>query len=160
VRTTTCLLTGIALLAAAALLAGACGSSDDTESTPAGTTAPSAETSPSGESDVLDRLPKVPEAIESTRPPESPDGMGGEAFLTDVFDDVQAMWRHEFEAAGARYTPATLTIFRDEVQTGCGTESVKTRAPPASSSATSRRPTSWPTRSPITCSCCSGSCSG
>jgi hypothetical protein len=49
-------------------------------------------------------------------------GTGGSAFLRDVFDDVQAMWRREFEAAGAGYTPATLTIFRDEVNTGCGTE--------------------------------------
>jgi predicted metalloprotease len=120
------LLTGFAMLAAAAVLAGACGSSDDSESTSPGTTATSAETTPSGESEVLERLPEVPAATESTRPLQSPDGTGGEAFLRDVFNDVQAMWRREFEAAGARYTPATLTIFRDEVHTGCGTESVKT----------------------------------
>jgi Putative neutral zinc metallopeptidase len=67
-------------------------------------------------------MPEAPEATESTRPPQSPAGTGGSAFLRDVFDDVQAMWRREFEAAGAGYTPATLTIFRDEVNTGCGTE--------------------------------------
>lgn len=116
------LLACIALLAA--VLTGGCGSSDEPESTQAETT--QAETTPSGESDVLDRLPEVPEATESTRPPESPDGTGGSAFLRDVFDDVQEMGRREFEAAGARYTPATLTIFRDEVHTGCGTESAKT----------------------------------
>ena len=40
-----------------------------------------------------------------------------------MFDDAQAMWRHEFEAAGIDYTPATITIFRDQVDTACGTQS-------------------------------------
>jgi predicted metalloprotease len=48
-------------------------------------------------------------------------GAGGDAFLTAVFEDVQSMWRQEFEAAGLEYTPARMTIFRDEVHTACGT---------------------------------------
>jgi predicted metalloprotease len=64
----------------------------------------------------------VSEATQATRPPTSTDGTGGSAFLTSVFDDVQAMWQREFEAAGLDYRPATLTIFRDEVHTKCGTQ--------------------------------------
>jgi uncharacterized protein len=100
------------------MLAGGCGSSDEPETT-------TTEMTPSRESDVLDRMPEVPEATESARPPQSPDGTGGSAFLRDVFEDVQAMWRREFEAAGSGYPPATLTIFRDEVGTACGTESAR-----------------------------------
>ena len=33
------------------------------------------------------------------------------------------MWKREFEDAGADYTPATLTIFRDQVDTACGAQS-------------------------------------
>jgi uncharacterized protein len=40
-----------------------------------------------------------------------------------VFDDAQAMWKREFEAAGITYTPARLTIFRDAVDTACGAQS-------------------------------------
>lgn len=58
-------------------------------------------TSPQRESDVLDRMPEVPAPTEATPPPET---------LRDVFDEAQAMWRREFEAAGAGYTPAPLTI--------------------------------------------------
>jgi hypothetical protein len=36
------------------------------------------------------------------------------------------MWRREFEAAGAHYAPATLTIFRDQVHTACGTQQAST----------------------------------
>jgi predicted metalloprotease len=87
-------------LAAVALAAG-CGSSDEPES----------------ESDVVDRMPEVPAATETTPPPRSLEG---------VFHDVQDMWKREFEAAGSDYTPATLTIFRDAVDTGCGPASANT----------------------------------
>jgi uncharacterized protein len=138
-------LVGVALLAG--MLAGGCGSSGEPETT---------QTDP--ESDVLERMPEVPAPSEASPPPGS---------LRDVFEDVQAMWRREFEAAGAGYTPATLTIFRDEVGTACGTESAKvgpfycpadhgvyldTRFFDALARTagvelgTSRRPTSWPTR--------------
>jgi predicted metalloprotease len=93
-----------------------CGSSDDTTATATTTS------SPSEESDVLTRLPEVPEATPSTRPPASPDGTGGAQFLTEVFNDAQSMWRREFAAAGAAYTPARLTIFHGEVHTACGAQ--------------------------------------
>jgi predicted metalloprotease len=101
------------------MFASSCGSSDDTENTATGTTSAPAET------EVLDRMPEVPAATESTRAPASPNGTGGSAFLKEVFDDVQAMWKREFEAAGTAYRPATMTIFRDQVHTACGTESAK-----------------------------------
>ena len=103
-------LVAVGVLFATLPVAG-CGSSDDSD---AGSTT---------EGDVLERLPEVPEPDESARPPASEDGTGGSAFLRSVFDDAQAMWRREFEQAGVDYAPATLTIFRDEVQTACGTES-------------------------------------
>jgi predicted metalloprotease len=99
---------------AGALAVAGCGSSDEPEQSTA---------APPAEEDVLQRLPEVPEATQSTPPPASADGTGGSAFLTAVFDDAQAMWKREFEAAGTDYTPATLTIFRDEVHSACGTQS-------------------------------------
>jgi uncharacterized protein len=73
--------------------------------------------------EVLERLPEVPAATGSTPAPASPDGTGGDAFLTSVFDDVQSMWKREFEAAGAEYVPARMTLFRDQVETACGAQS-------------------------------------
>jgi uncharacterized protein len=102
----------VAIVALAALALFSCGSSDETESTPPATT----------NEDVLERLPQVPEPSQPTHP-TSPNGTGGDAFLTQVFNDAQAMWRHEFEAAGEEYRPATITIFRDQVDTECGTQS-------------------------------------
>jgi hypothetical protein len=98
-----------------------------TETTPSGT-----ETTPTGtdsvptgteiEGDVLKRFPPVPGPTEATQHPTSPGGTGGNAFLRAVFDDIQAMWKQEFAAAGVPYTPARMTIFRDEVHTACGTQ--------------------------------------
>jgi uncharacterized protein len=90
-----------AAVAGAALMAAGCGSSSEGTATP----------TPTAGSEVLERLPQVPEATESTRP------SGG---LESVFDDVQAMWTREFEAAGMDYGAATITIFRDAVDTACG----------------------------------------
>jgi uncharacterized protein len=99
----------------------ACGSSDDGTEEPAPpsaeeTTSQTAEetTSTSEQTDVLERLPEVAEATQPAPARSS---------LRDVFDDAQAMWRHEFETAGAAYQPATLTIFRDHVDTACGAQS-------------------------------------
>jgi uncharacterized protein len=107
-----------------------CGSSKDTASSASSSTATAATTAtadsqqaPDIEGDVLERLPEVPAASEATKHPASPEGTGGNAFLTAVFDDVQAMWKEEFAQAGVHYAPATLTIFRDEVHTKCGTQS-------------------------------------
>ena len=106
----------------AALAVAGCGSSEPAaESTPS----PAAPTAEPSASEALERLPEVPEATASTRAPASTDGTGGSAFLTEVFDDVQAMWAREFEAAGAEYTPARMTLFRDEVHTACGTQSAR-----------------------------------
>jgi uncharacterized protein len=114
----------VTLMAGAALSFGGCGSSEQPAqgtSSPVAT-ATASEPESSAESDVLERLPKVPAATAATRPPTSADSTGGNAFLRSVFDDAQAMWQREFDAAGVSYRPATLTIFRDEVHTKCGTQ--------------------------------------
>jgi uncharacterized protein len=120
------LMATVVVVALTVLPFAGCGSSDDTASSPSSpadtATDTTSEPDASIEGDVLDRLPEVPEASESTHP-TSADGTGGNAFLTSVFDDAQAMWRQEFKAGGVGYTPATLTIFRDQVHTGCGTQS-------------------------------------
>lgn len=96
-----------------------CGSSEQAvQTTPTATAA-----APSIEGDDLARLPEVPVASAAARPPQSADGTGGDAFLRGVFEDVQEMWRREFEAGGMEYTPATMTLFRDEVDTACGAQS-------------------------------------
>jgi Putative neutral zinc metallopeptidase len=110
--------TGV-VLGAALALAG-CGSSPDQDN--ASPTPPAASATAVADDAVLDRMPEVPEATASTRPPESAQA-GENAFLKEVFDDAQAVWRREFEAAGIRYAPATITIFRDEIDTACGTQS-------------------------------------
>lgn len=109
----------MALLAAVAVLVGCGSSSTNSEETTAGTTTASPESA------GLDRLPKVPAATRSTRPPTSQGGAGGSAFLREVFDDVQAMWERDFREGGTQYSRARLTLFRDRVDTACGTQSAK-----------------------------------
>jgi uncharacterized protein len=91
-----------------------CGSPD--EATTEGTTETTTETTTStrAEADVVERLPEVPRP---TQPAPA------QSSLREVFDDAQAMWKREFESAGATYHPATLTIFRDQVDTACGAQS-------------------------------------
>jgi predicted metalloprotease len=119
---------GIVLVCAALAFAG-CGSSSEQSAqetaspTPTTTTTATATATATGDEADLDRLPEVPAATTSTRPPESADRTGGDAFLTEVFDEAQAMWSDEFEAAGVHYAPARITLFRDEVHTACGTQS-------------------------------------
>jgi predicted metalloprotease len=119
--------TAVILVAGAALPVAGCGSSEQeasSTSTPTPTAAATAGAGePSADEGALGRLPEVPEATESSRAPTSAEATGGNAFLTAVFDDVQSLWRREFEAAGVRYTPARLTIFRDGVDTACGAQS-------------------------------------
>jgi uncharacterized protein len=103
-----------------------CGSSDDdtTEQTTPSSAETSADTNAdtgadtgadtTAEAEVFDRLPDVPRPI---RPAPA------HSSLREVFDDAQAMWSREFERAGATYHPATLTIFRDQVDTACGAQS-------------------------------------
>jgi len=120
-----------------ALPATGCGSSSSatSESTPAATattatttttTTPTTESKqePDIEGADIARLPPVARATAPTHP-TSQGGTGGNAFLTAVFDDQQAMWKREFEAAGIDYTPARLTIFRDAVNTACGPQSAQ-----------------------------------
>jgi uncharacterized protein len=106
------------LLGAALALAG-CGSSDQDSAAP---TEPAATATATADEAVLDRMPEVPAATASTRPPDSAQA-GANAFLEEVFDDAQAVWKREFEAAGVPYAPATITIFQDEIDTACGTQS-------------------------------------
>jgi predicted metalloprotease len=124
---------GIAALALAACLAvplAACGSSDssstDTAAKATATTGTGAnQQAPDIEGNAIERLPQVPAATEATKHPVSPDGTGGRAFLTAVFNDIQALWTREFADAGVQYIPARLTIFRYEVHTACGTQSAQ-----------------------------------
>jgi uncharacterized protein len=111
------------VLIGAALAVAGCGSSSEQGGQATATPTATATATAAGAEADLDRLPEVPEATMSTGPPASVDGTGGSAFLTAVFDDVQAMWRREFEAAGVDYAPARITIFRDQVDTACGTQS-------------------------------------
>jgi hypothetical protein len=111
-----------------ALAVAGCGSSKSSSSSgtsAAGTPTATTQGKPAGSEingEVLGELPVVPGPTTSTEHPSSPNGTGGDAFLRAVFDDVQAMWAREFAAAGEHYTPATMTIFRDEVDTACGTQ--------------------------------------
>jgi uncharacterized protein len=114
---------GVVLIGAALVVVAGCGSSSEQGGQDTVTPTATATATPTGAEADLDRLPEVPEATTSTRPPASVDGTGGSAFLTAVFDDVQAMWRREFDAAGVDYAPARITIFRDQVDTACGTQS-------------------------------------
>jgi len=125
-------LAAILVLAGGALVAAGCGSSGgstasstSSSATTATTTATSAASKPaeSIEGEDVGRLPKVPEPTEPTSLAGSPTAGGESAFLTSVFHDAEAMWMREFAAAGLDYTPARLTIFHDEVQTACGTQS-------------------------------------
>ena len=41
-------------------------------------------------------------------------------FVSFVLDDAQGTWSQIFAQAGQTYPPATLTLFRDSVRSGCG----------------------------------------
>ena len=122
------------VLAGAVLAAAGCGSSAGTGSntTTAPTTASTATATTSKPATSkpatsiagaeVERLPKVPEPTRPTSLAASP-ATGESAFLTAVFHDAEALWTREFEAAGLQYTPARLTIFHDQVDTACGTQS-------------------------------------
>jgi predicted metalloprotease len=65
----------------------------------------------------------MPRGPSPTGAPPSPETGTQSAFLRGVFDDVEALWRHEFHGAGLTYRPARLTIFQQQVHTACGTHS-------------------------------------
>jgi predicted metalloprotease len=93
----------------AALLLAACGSSGGsgsassdgpraaTATATSGATATAAATISSA---GLERLPAAPSP---TGAPPSSESSPQSAFLRGVFDDVEALWRHEFRSAGATY---------------------------------------------------------
>ena len=125
----------LALAACVAVLLAACGSSNSSSTSTTAATATATATTgtdtgdgqqtPDIEGNAIERLPQVPAATDATKHPVSRDGGGGRAFLRAVFNDIQAMWTREFADAGIQYTPARLTIFRDEVHTACGTQSAQ-----------------------------------
>src|SRR5687767_4964107 len=41
-------------------------------------------------------------------------------FVSFVLDDVQQTWTQAFNTAGAEYRPATMVLFRNGTQSGCG----------------------------------------
>jgi predicted metalloprotease len=47
-------------------------------------------------------------------------------FVSAVLDDVQGVWAEQFEAAGNAYDPATLVLFDEATQSGCGPASSAT----------------------------------
>jgi predicted metalloprotease len=100
-----------------ALLAAGCGSSDGSDQARSSTVTPTGTATL--ENPDLERLPRVPEP--SGVPPSSA-SIGRNAFLTSVFDDAEAMWKMEFDAADLEYRPAQLTIFDAEVDTACGVQ--------------------------------------
>jgi predicted metalloprotease len=109
------LLTCLALMA----LAG-CGSSSSSSGGAAITTGATTTTAIGGE---LRNLPKAPEPSGSA-PTLSGTSLADErTYLTAVFDDAQALWKQEFATANVPYSPATLTLFTQAVESsGCGAQ--------------------------------------
>jgi predicted metalloprotease len=103
------------VLACLALIAGAgCGSSSSSSSTPATTTAVGGE---------LDNLPKAPEPSGAAPNLSGTSLADARTYLTAVFDDAQALWKQEFATANVPYSPATLTLFTQAVESsGCGAQ--------------------------------------
>jgi hypothetical protein len=102
----------LSLVVLAAILFGGCGGSDKSD-----TTTTSLETG------GLERLPLVAPSG-SAQPPASRPGAAN-AFLREVFDEAQAMWKRDFAEGEIPYAPARLTIFTNAVHTGCGTQSAQ-----------------------------------
>jgi uncharacterized protein len=117
----------LARTAAAAVIAiqlAACGSSPQQDEGVVVTPAPSIrEDVEGGDEAGLERLGPVAAATASTRPPATQGGTRRDRFLVAVFDDAQALWQREFEQAGLQYEPARITLFRDSVESACGTQS-------------------------------------
>ena len=110
----------------AALLAAGCGSSSGSGKASRTATATATDTptatataTPTVHSSDLEQLPRAPEPHGT---PRSLQGMSRYAFLRAVFDDAEALWHRQFEAAGLTYRPARLTIFAQQVHTACGTQ--------------------------------------
>ncbi|MEX2080564.1 MAG: neutral zinc metallopeptidase [Dehalococcoidia bacterium] len=79
-------------------------------------------------SDILSGLPGLQPAVPGSTP--FADGPDPDAELVDfvsfVLDDVQALWQDQFSVSGQAYEPATLVLFTDATQSGCGPASSAT----------------------------------
>jgi predicted metalloprotease len=72
----------------------------------------------------LDTIPRVQEeGGGGALPPTSAEEEELVDFVSFVLDDVQLMWEDKFAEADMRYEPARLVLFRDAVDSGCGTAS-------------------------------------
>jgi uncharacterized protein len=69
---------------------------------------------------MIDQLPgAVPEASSSNEVANEAQSEDAQ-FVTFLTEDTQAMWASEFQQAGQPYQYARLTMFRGQVNTGCG----------------------------------------
>ena len=114
------------------LAVAGCGSSNSSSSssapsteaaTTATTTTGNATDGATIQGNELAELPKAPEPS-GQAPTLSGTSLADErAYLTAVFNDAQAFWKNEFAAANRPYTPATLTLFTQAVESsGCGAQ--------------------------------------
>jgi predicted metalloprotease len=110
----------VAVAVFSAVLVGGCGSSNENTGNGTETGASATTTIETG---GLDRLPAATPASASTRRPSTQTAAGRNAFLREVFDDVQEFWRRDFANGGVAYRPARLTIFVNQVRTACGIQS-------------------------------------
>jgi predicted metalloprotease len=67
-------------------------------------------------------MPKVPEPTGPAPQLASASASDERAYLHEVFNDAQGLWRNEFSAANRSYTPALLTLFAQAVESGCGAQ--------------------------------------
>jgi predicted metalloprotease len=59
----------------------------------------------------------APVAQEQTAPPQNDEMY---EFVKAVHNDVQSTWEQQFSSSGQTYQPATLVLFTDSTQSGCG----------------------------------------
>jgi len=59
-------------------------------------------------------------------PPEADPDADLVDFVSAVLDDVQGVWAEIYSQAGNQYPPATLVLFEEATQTGCGVGSAAT----------------------------------
>lgn len=122
------------LLLAVAVLGAGCGS--DSSGSGSGTTATVAATTPTTTRERPEARPRSPieseDAQKMTRAialtgapdPAAVDATRADgAFLRAAFDSAQDLWRRQFAAAGAHYTPGHLVLFHTQVHTPCGVQS-------------------------------------
>lgn len=107
-----------------ALLAGACGSSGSSGSSPrASGGAAAAGAQPALRASVSADLARLHQQLPSsttTIPARWTSPSVDRAYLTAIFDDVQAVWRREFQASHVTYRRARLVFFSGKVDSGCG----------------------------------------